>query len=87
MIRALLVAALLFPTLALAEQPQQPDPSIQALGQMVVEAAQREAQVRAQLIAAQAKIAALEVAKPTTPDPAAKIAPVPNATLPAPSGN
>lgn len=67
MIRAFLMASLLFPALAMAQQPPA-DPSTQALGQMVIEAAQREAQVRAQLIAAQSRIATLEAAaKSATP--------------------
>lgn len=62
--RVLLVIALLFPTLAMAQQPPA-DPAAQALGQMVLEGAQREAGIRAQLIVAQAKIAALEAAAKT----------------------
>jgi hypothetical protein len=74
MIRILLAAALLAPLAAHAQQPPA-DPATQALGQMVVEGAQREASIRAQLIAAQARIATLEAASKvpaTTEAPAAK---------------
>lgn len=67
--RFILAAALLIPTIAVA-QPA-PDPSTQALGQMVLEAAQREAALRTQLIVAQARVAALE-AKIAAPPPASE---------------
>jgi hypothetical protein len=66
MIRVLIISLLLLPALAHA-QPA-PNPEAAALGQMVLDAAQREAALRVQLIAAQAKVAALEAAvKPATP--------------------
>lgn len=57
-----------------------PDPNTQALGQMIIEAAQREASAKAeliaskaQLIAAQTHITSLEAAaKPATPPEPAK---------------
>jgi hypothetical protein len=75
MIRILILAAAVFLTLApvaaLAQPAPQPQssPEQAALGQMVLEAAQREASLRAQLITAQTKLAALEAAKPTAPPP------------------
>lgn len=70
MIRALALAALLIPTLALAADPP-PDPNTQALGQMIIEAAQREASAKAELIVARAHIASLEAAaKPEASKPA-----------------
>lgn len=60
----ILTSSLLFPVLALAQQP--PDPATQALGQMVLESVQREVGIRAQLISAQAKITALEAAAKTS---------------------
>jgi hypothetical protein len=72
--RLLLVALLLAPTASWAQQSA--DSAAQALGQMVMEAVKREAMVRAQLIAAEARVAALEAAAkaaqpakaaPTTP--------------------
>lgn len=68
MIRAL-AFALLVPTLAAAQQPQ-PDPNTQALGQMIIEAAQREASAKAELIAAKAHITSLEAAAKPAPPPA-----------------
>lgn len=78
--RRIILALSLLATPALAQAQQQPaDPNTQALGQMVLEGAQREAAVRAQLITAQARIAALEAqaskadassAKPQAPSPA-----------------
>lgn len=71
--RIILVAFLTAsPATAFAQTPAQPDPNTTALGQMVIEAAQREAGIRAQLIAAQAHVAELEKekAKPATPAPA-----------------
>lgn len=58
-----------------------PDPNTQALGQMIIEAAQREASAKAQLIAAQAHITSLEAAaKPPTPaERPATIVPAQNA--------
>lgn len=69
MIRIILAAALLVPTLAAAQQAQpQASPEQTALGQMIMDAAQREASLRVQLITAQAKAASLEAAaKPATP--------------------
>jgi hypothetical protein len=83
MIRALVIAALLAPLAAHAQQP--PPPEQQALGRMVVEAAQREASLMAQVIALTAERDALkaQVAKPVA-DPPAKMVPVPNAALPSP---
>lgn len=69
MSRLVLIVALLIPTLAAAQTA--PDPSTQALGQMVLEAAQREANLRAQLIVAQARVAALET-KIAAPTPASE---------------
>jgi hypothetical protein len=82
-----LAGMLVFPLAAMAQQPQQQAPPEQAaLGQMVIEAAQREAALRAQLIAAQSHIASLEAAPKPAPvsDPPAKIVAVPNAASPAP---
>lgn len=61
-----------------------PDPNTQALGQMIIEAAQREASAKAELIAAKAHITSLEAAaKPATPpERPATIVPVPNAAGP-----
>jgi hypothetical protein len=85
MIRALALASLLVPTLAFAADPPPADPNTQALGQMIIEAAQREASAKAELIAAKAHITSLEAAaKPATPPPErpATIVPVPNAAGP-----
>jgi type II secretory pathway pseudopilin PulG len=76
MIRILIAAALLAPVAALAQPtPQQPQqqssPEQAALGQMVIEAAQREASLRAQLITAETKLRAAEAAKPSPPQPGA----------------
>lgn len=73
MIRILILAAAVLLTLAAAAlaQPQpQASPEQAALGQMVLEAAQREASLRAQLIMAETKLRAAEAAKPApAPDP------------------
>lgn len=71
MIRILIAAALLAPVAALAQPAPQPQtsPEQAALGQMVLEAAQREASLRAQLIMAETKLRAAEAAKPTPADP------------------
>lgn len=67
----ILAAALLVPTLAAAQQPPpvQPNPEATALGQMVMDAAQREAGLRVQLNAALAKAASLEAAAKPPPAP------------------
>lgn len=65
--RSILAAALLVPTLALAQQPQPPTPEATALGQMVMDAAQREASLRVQLLTALAKAAASEAAAKPAP--------------------
>lgn len=44
------------------DNPQQADPIATALGQMIVESINREANLRAQLIVAQAQIASLQEA-------------------------
>ncbi len=68
MIRILTLAFLLLPTLAFAQQQPPQAPEQQALGQMILEAMQREASVRTQLVATQAEVTALrkqvEDAKP-----------------------
>lgn len=68
---ALAIVAVLAGVACLAQPaPQQTSPEQAALGQMVLEAAQREASLRAQLITAQTKLATLEAAKPApAPDP------------------
>lgn len=68
-VRLFLAGALLVPLVAMAQQPP-PTPEATALGQMVMDAAQREVSLRVQLLAAQAKSASLEAAaKPATPPP------------------
>jgi hypothetical protein len=66
---SLTVALMIVATPAMAGDAQPaPNPEAAALGQMVLDAAQREAALRVQLIAAQAKVAAMEAAaKPATP--------------------
>jgi hypothetical protein len=86
---SLAIAFLLLPLAAMAQQqPPPPNPEQQALGSMLLEAMQREASLRTQLIGAQTERDALrkqvDDAKPKPADPPAKIVPVPNATLPEP---
>lgn len=74
MIRAITLAAALLAPLAARAQPAQQaaTPEQTALGQMVIEGAQREAGLRAQLIVAEGKLRAAEAAKATPPAEPAK---------------
>ncbi len=61
-IRTLTLAFLLLPAIAAAQQQPPQAPEQQALGSMLLEAMQREASVRTQLVSLQAEVTALRKA-------------------------
>ncbi len=60
--RTIAIAFALLPSLALAQQQPPQAPEQQALGSMLLEAMQREASVRTQLVSLQAEVTALRKA-------------------------